>query len=374
MTADGPLAGLRVVEFASIGPGPFAAMVLAGLGADVVRVGRPPDSGGADMQVGALNRGRPTITLDLREQADRELALRLVERADVLIEGLRPGAMERLGLGPADCHARNPGLIYGRMTGWGQSGPMAARAGHDINYISLTGLLHSCCRQGERPVPPVNVAGDFGGGAMLLVVGVLAALIERQRSGLGQVVDAAMVDGSALLMTMIYGLLAEGRWTDVPGVNLLDTGAPFYDVYETADGRYVAVGALEPRFYRQLVEGLGLDPADLPAQYDPAGWPRLRETFTRIFKTRTRDEWADHFRDTDACVTPVLSLTEAPRHPHLAHRQTFRQEAAGTLPAVAPRFSRTPAGVRESTGHDGWDLLRRWGVELPAQLPPRGNS
>jgi alpha-methylacyl-CoA racemase len=342
MTDTGPLAGLRVVEFESIGPGPFAAMVLAHLGADVIRICRPTTGGDLDAQVDAVNRGRPTLTLDLRRDADRERALTLVERADVLIEGLRPGTMERLGLGPADCHARNPRLIYGRMTGWGQSGPMAARAGHDINYIALTGVLHSCARQGERPVPPVNLIGDFGGGAMLLVVGVLAALVERQRSGLGQVVDAAMVDGSALLMTMIYGLLAENRWTDVPGTNLLDTGAPFYDVYETADGRYVAVGALEPRFYEQLLDGLGLDPTTLPAQYDRAGWPTLRATFTRVFKTRTRDEWADHFRDTDACVTPVLSLTEAPQHPHLVHRQTFREEATGVVPAAAPRFSRTP--------------------------------
>lgn len=349
MTADGPLTGLRVVEFESIGPGPFAALMLAGLGADTIRIRRPGTGDSFDGQVRAVNRGRPSITLDLRSDTDRTLALALVERADVLIEGLRPGTMERLGLGPAECHTRNPGLIYGRMTGWGQSGPLAGRAGHDINYIALTGLLHSCARHGERPVPPVNLAGDYGGGALPLVIGILAALVERQRSGRGQVVDAAMVDGSALLMTMIYGLLSENRWTDTPGNNLLDTGAPFYDVYETADGRHVAVGALEPRFYRQLVAGLGLDPTRLPDQYDPAGWPQLRAVFTRVFKTRTRDEWAEVFGDPDACVTPVLSLTEAPRHPHLVHRQTFRprggRHSAGRCAPVLPYPAKTTTGT-----------------------------
>ena len=367
MTGGGPLTGLRVVEFESIGPGPFAALILAGLGADIIRVRRPATDDSFDGQVRAVNRGRPAITLDLRSDTGRAVALALVERADVLIEGFRPGTMERLGLGPAECHTRNPGLVYGRMTGWGQSGPLANRAGHDINYIALTGLLHSCARHGERPVPPVNLAADYGGGALLLVIGILAALAERQRSGRGQVVDAAMVDGSALLMTVIYGLLSENRWTDTPGTNLLDTGAPFYDVYETADGRYVAVGALEPRFYRQLVTGLGLDPTTLPDQYDRTGWPQLRAAFAQAFKTRTRDEWAEVFGDTDACVTPVLSLTEAPRHPHLVHRQTFRRESAGVLPAVAPRFSRTPPRqLPEPTDDDCRELLARWGVDPQA--------
>ena len=345
-TATGPLAGLKVVELAGIGPGPHAAMVLADLGADVVRVDRP--SGGlqlGDPAVDPTLRGRRRVSADLKDPAGRETVLRLVEHADVLLEGYRPGVTERLGVGPADCHARNPRLVYGRMTGWGQDGPLAPRAGHDINYIALTGALHAIGRAGDRPVPPLNLVGDFGGGSMLLLVGVLAALWEAQRSGRGQVVDAAMVDGSSLLVQMVWGMLAQGMWRDERGSNLLDGHAPFYDTYTCADGRHVAVGALEPQFYAALLAGLGLDGEDLPAQYDQSGWPALRARFTEVFATRTRDEWAEVFAGTDACVTPVLSFAEAREHPHLAARGTIVERDGVPQAAPAPRFSRTAPAV-----------------------------
>jgi alpha-methylacyl-CoA racemase len=339
---QGPLAGLKVVELAGIGPGPHAAMMLADLGADVVRVDRP---GG--LQLGAAGapdptlRGRRRMAADLKDPAGREAVLRLVEHADVLLEGYRPGVTERLGVGPDDCHARNPRLVYGRVTGWGQDGPMAPRAGHDINYISLTGALHAIGRAGERPVPPLNLVGDFGGGSMLLVVGVLAALWEAQRSGTGQVVDAAMVDGASLLVQMVWGLLGQGRWTDGRDENLLDGHAPFYDTYTCADGRHVAVGALEPQFYAALLDGLGLDGDELPEQYDQAGWPLLRARFTEAFATRTRDKWAATFADTDACVTPVLAFGEVAQHPQMAIRATIVERDGMPQAAPAPRFSRT---------------------------------
>ena len=343
----GPLAGLKVVELAGIGPGPHAAMVLADLGADVVRVDRP--SGG--LQLGSPEapdptlRGRRRVAADLKDPAGREAVLRLVEHADVLLEGYRPGVTERLGVGPADCHARNPRLVYARMTGWGQDGPMAARAGHDITYISLTGALHAIGRAGERPVPPLNLVGDFGGGSMLLVVGVLSALWEAQRSGVGQVVDAAMVDGVSLLAQMMWGLRSQGLWTDGREENVLDGHAPFYDTYTCADGRHVAVGALEPQFYAAFLAGLGLDGQELPAQYDRNGWPVLRARFAEVFATRTRDEWAEVFAGTDACVTPVLAFGEVAEHPHLAARATIVERDGVPQAAPAPRFSRTPAST-----------------------------
>jgi alpha-methylacyl-CoA racemase len=346
----GPLAGLKVVELAGIGPGPHAAMVLADLGADVVRVDRP--SGG--LRIGdpdapdPTSRGRRRVAADLKDPAGRETVLRLVERADVLLEGYRPGVTERLGVGPADCHARNPRLVYGRMTGWGQDGPLAARAGHDINYISITGALHAIGRAGERPVPPLNLVGDFGGGSMLLVVGVLAALWEAQRSGQGQVVDAAMVDGSSLLVQMVWGLRGQGLWADARESNLLDGHAPFYDTYTCADGRHVAVGAIEGQFYAALLAGLGLDGEELPHQHDPSGWPTLRARFTEVFATRSRDEWAEVFAGTDACVTPVLSFAEVPAHPHLAARGTIVERDGVAQAAPAPRFSRTPTTVPDA--------------------------
>ncbi len=344
----GPLTDLRVVELASIGPGPHAAMILADLGASVVRVDRPGGLRLSEPEADPTLRGRRRVTADLKDPAGRDIVLRLVERADVLLEGYRPGVTERLGVGPADCHARNPRLVYGRMTGWGQDGPLATRAGHDINYISLTGALHAIGRAGERPVPPLNLVGDFGGGSMLLVVGVLAALWEAERSGQGQVVDAAMVDGASLLVQMVWGLLGQGRWTDGREENLLDGRAPFYDTYTCADGRHVAVGALEPQFYAALLAGLGLDGEELPDQNDPSGWPSLRARFTEVFASRSRDEWAEVFAGTDACVTPVLAFGEVPAHPHLAARGTIIERDGVPQAAPAPRFSRTPATVPDA--------------------------
>jgi len=364
MDRSGPLAGLKVVELAGIGPGPHAAMVLADLGAEVVRIDRP--AGGLDLGVAATAdptlRGRRRMAADLKDPAGKEAVLRLVERADVLIEGYRPGVTERLGVGPADCHARNPKLVYARMTGWGQDGPLAQRAGHDINYISLTGLLHAIGRPGERPVPPLNLVGDFGGGSMLLLVGILSALWEAQRSGQGQVVDAAMVDGASILGQMFWGFLAQKLWVDEPGVNLLDGGAPFYDTYTCADGRHVAVGAIEPQFYAALLTGLGLAGAELPGQHDRDRWPALKARFAEVFATRTRDEWAELFAGTDACVTPVLAFGEVAAHPHVAARGTVVEPAGVAQAAPAPRFSRTatevpaPAGAGESVE----EILADW--------------
>ncbi|CAO5154098.1 Alpha-methylacyl-CoA racemase [Frankia sp. AiPs1] len=342
----GPLADLRVIELAGIGPGPHACMVLADLGADVVRVQRP---GAAPKLTGdVLLRGRRVVGADLRDPVDLDGVLRLVDAADILVEGFRPGVTERLGLGPDECLARNPALIYGRMTGWGQQGPLAQRAGHDINYISLTGALHAVGRAGERPVPPLNLVGDFGGGSMFLLVGLLAALWERQRCGRGQVVDAAMVDGASVLTQMMWSFLDTGEWRDERGVNLLDGGAPFYDTYRCADGGHVAVGAIEAPFYAALLAGLGIDPGALPDQMDESGWPAVRQRFTEVFATRTRDAWAETFAGTDACVTPVLSFTEVPQHPHIAARGSVTSVHGVPQAAPAPRFSRsatpTPPG------------------------------
>jgi alpha-methylacyl-CoA racemase len=352
----GPLNGIRVVEVASLAPAPFGCMILADLGADVVRVDRADQCRpGAAAPADPLSRGRRSAGIDLKDPAGIELLLRLADSADVLVEGFRPGVAERLGFGPEVCAARNPRLVYGRMTGWGQDGPLAPAAGHDINYIAVSGALHPIGRAGERPVPPLNLVGDFGGGGMLLALGVLAALLERERSGLGQVVDAAMVDGSALLTSFLYGLRATGAWQDARGVNLLDGGAPFYDTYQTADGGYVAVGALEPKFYDELLSGLGLSGAGLPPQYDRSGWPALRERFAEVFGSRTRDEWAAVFAGTDGCVAPVLSPGEAPRHPHNVARGTFAEIGGLVQPAPAPRFGRTDTGSPSPPRHPGAD-------------------
>jgi alpha-methylacyl-CoA racemase len=338
---DGPLRGLRVVELAGLGPAPHAAMIFADLGAEVTRVDRPAGRGLqlGDSATDPTLRGRhATVPLDLKSPAGREQVLQLAREADVLIEGLRPGVAERLGVGPHDVWARNPALVYGRVTGWGQSGPMAHDVGHDINYVGLTGALLATGRADQPPPPPLNLVGDYGGGSMLLVVGVLAALWERQRTGRGQVVDAAMVDGVALLSQLVLGLRAAGQWSDRRAANLLDGGAPFYDSYACADGRFVAVGALEPHFYAALLDGLDLAGEPLPEQHDTAGWPRLRQRFTERFATRGRDEWAAHFHGTDACVTPILDFEEAAAHPHLAARRTYRGQDGVLQAAPAPRF------------------------------------
>ncbi|KZS63643.1 CaiB/BaiF CoA transferase family protein [Mycobacterium ostraviense] len=337
----GPLNGLRVVELAGIGPGPHAAMILGDLGADVVRIDRPSAGGGAGTANDAMLRSRRIVTADLKSDRGRELVLKLVAKADVLIEGYRPGVTERLGLGPEDCAKVNDRLVYARMTGWGQAGPRSQRAGHDINYISLNGILHAIGRVDERPVPPLNLVGDFGGGSMFLLVGILAALWERQSSGKGQVIDAAMVEGSSVLVQMMWAMRATGMWTDVRGTNMLDGGAPYYDTYECADGRYVAVGAIEPQFYAAMLAGLGLDGADLPRQNDVTRWPELRAVLTDAFGRHDRDHWAKVFADSDACVTPVLAFGEVQTEPHIAERNTFYEVNGGLQPRPAPRFSRT---------------------------------
>ena len=339
----GPLDGVRVIEIASLAPAPFGCMILSDLGADVLRVDRAESCGQAAAGPDPLSRGRRSIGINLKDDAGVSLLLRLVHQADVLVEGFRPGVAERLGFGPGECARRNPRLIFARMTGWGQEGPLSSAAGHDINYIAVAGALDLIGRAGERPVPPVNLLGDFGGGGMLLALGILAALVERSRSGRGQVVDAAMVDGSALLTTFLHGLRAAGAWRDERGTNLLDGGAPFYDTYRTADGGYVAVGALEPQFYAALLAGLGLADASLPAQHDRSGWPILRERFAVVFASRSRDEWSATFAGTDACVAPVLALVEAAAHPHAVARSGFIDLAGVRQPAPAPRFSRSPA-------------------------------
>jgi alpha-methylacyl-CoA racemase len=340
----GPLSGVRVIEIASLAPAPFGCMILADLGADVLRVDRAERCGPqAKAPLDPLSRGRRSIGLNLKDPAAIDLLLRLTGEADVLVEGFRPGVAERLGFGPLVCAGRNPRLIFARMTGWGQDGPLALTAGHDIDYIAISGALSMVGRAGAAPVPPVNLIGDFGGGGMLLALGILAALVERASSGLGQVVDAAMVDGSALLTSFVYGLRAAGAWQDARGVNLLDGGAPFYDTYATADGEYMAVGALEPQFYAALLAGLGLADAGLPGQHDRDGWPELRQRFTATFASRTRAEWEQVFAGTDACVSPVLSLAEAPVHPHARSRAAFVDVDGVTQPAPAPRFGRTAA-------------------------------
>ena len=367
--APGPLAGLRVVELAGLGPCPHAAMVLADLGADVVRVDRAAGASTvAAPERDVLLRGRRSVLADLKTAQGVDLVLDLAERADVLLEGFRPGVAERLGLGPEPCLARNPRLVYGRVTGWGQDGPLAPRAGHDLNYLGLTGALAAIGREGAPPVPPLNLVADFGGGSMLLVVGVLAALHERERSGAGQVVDAAMVDGVALLSQMVWSLRGSGMWADGLQRNLLDGAAPFYDTYACADGRHVAVGALEPQFYARLLDGLGLDASALPPQLDSTGWPVLRAAIGGVLLTRTRDEWTAVFDGVDACLTPVVELGETLAEPHLAARGTYLVVDGVQQAAPAPRFSRTPAAAPTPPGVAGADLdAVRADWDLPGQ-------
>ena len=346
----GPLHGLRVIELAGIGPGPFCAMLLADLGADVVRIDRTEASDlgvPMDRRYDINARNRRSVALDLKRSAGRDAVLRLAARADVLIEGFRPGVAERLGLGPADCHALNPGLVYGRMTGFGQSGPLAQAAGHDLNYIALTGALHAIGPAGGKPVVPLNLVGDYGGGALYLALGLLAALHERNRSGRGDVVDAAMVDGAASLASIFYGLSASGRWSGQRGANLLDGGAPFYDTYETADGKHVAIGALEPKFFAELAQRIGLDARFVKGQYDRRLWPELRAAMAAILRGRTRDEWCALLEGSDACFAPVLSMAEAPQHAHARTREAFIDIGGVVQPGPAPRFDRsTPDAVR----------------------------
>ena len=342
----GPLHGLRVIELAGIGPGPFCAMLLADMGADVVRIDRtgPSELGvPMDKRYDVNGRNRRSVVLDLKSPAGHAALMRLIARADVLIEGFRPGVAERLGLGPAECHAANAGLVYGRMTGFGQSGPLAQAAGHDLNYIALSGALHAIGPALGKPVPPLNLVGDYGGGALYLAMGLLAALYERGSSGRGQVVDAAMVDGAASLASIFYGMTANGRWSDARGANLLDGGAPFYDTYETADGKYVAIGALEPKFFAELAARIGLDARLVKGQYDRALWPELRETIARILRGKTRDEWCALLEGSDACFAPVLSIAEAPTHAHARARGGFIEIDGVVQPAPAPRFDRSKA-------------------------------
>jgi alpha-methylacyl-CoA racemase len=367
VTGRGPLDGVKVIELAGIGPGPYAAMLLADLGAEVVRVERPgPPVSAVPPEKDVLRRNRRSIVVDLRHGDGVRTVLSMAGRADVLLEGFRPGVTERLGLGPADCWAVNPRLVYGRMTGWGQTGPLAAAAGHDIGYIAVTGALGAIGRGGEAPVPPVNLVGDFGGGSTFLVIGVLAALWEAAQSGRGQVVDAAIVDGTSSLTALLHGLMAAGQWVDGRGVNFLDTGVPWYDTYETADGLWMAVGALEPKFYAEFARLLGLSEEVAALRADTSAWPQLRKAIADGFASRTRDEWSAVFEGTDACVAPVLSLSEAATHPHLAARQTFIDVGGVTQPAPAPRFSRTvaPSPTPPPTiGDDTADVLRDWGVD-----------
>lgn len=368
----GPLAGILVIELAAIGPSPFACMVLADMGADVIRVDRiPMPSAGGDLAAIMANdtpvdRGRRSLSADLRSSGGAAVVLDLVATADVLVEGFRPGVAERLGLGPETCLQRNERLVYGRMTGWGQDGPLAKAAGHDLNYIALTGALHAMGSADRPPMPPLNMVGDYGGGGMLLALGIVAALLERATSGKGQVVDAAMVDGAAMLMAPIYALQAKGAWQDDRESNLLDGSAPFYACYACADGRFVSVGAIEPQFYRLLLTKLGFGQNDIPAQWDRALWPLLRERLTILFLTRPRQEWCDLLEGTDACFAPVLSMSEAPHHPHLAARGTFVQHDGLPHPAAAPRFSRSVAKQPpppRPVGADSADILRGLGYD-----------
>lgn len=370
----GPLQGLRVVELAGIGPGPHACMLLADLGAEVIRIDRP---GGQPLTGGPsdfMNRGRPSVALDLKSPRGIETVLRLVERADILIEGMRPGTTERLGLGPEACWSVNPGLVYGRMTGWGQDGPLAKVAGHDMNYVALTGALASFGQDPRRPHFPANLVGDFGGGSTYLVIGVLSAVFEAQRSGRGQVVDAAIVDGTAHLNAMASGYRAAGELTLERGSNLLDGGVPWYDLYETADGRHLAVGPLEPQFYAEFLRVTGL--VDAPAREDAENWPQLRKLFTETIGARSLAEWTKLFEGTDACVAPVLTLDEAPDHPHLKERGTFVVRDGDLQPAPAPRFSRTHARLGTPpppvAGRDTKAALTAWGIADVADLIAEG--
>jgi alpha-methylacyl-CoA racemase len=356
----GPLQGIRFVEFAGIGPVPFAAMLLSDMGAQGIRIDRMPARTPRNTEV--YYRGRRAVALDLKKPEATQAALKLVEGADALLEGFRPGVMERLGLSPEVCLARNPRLVYGRMTGWGQTGPLAQAAGHDINYIALSGVLHAIGESGGKPIPPLNLAGDFGGGALYLAFGIVCGILDARRSGKGQVVDAAMLDGAASLMSVFYGMHAAGFWQDARGVNLLDSGAPFYDTYETKDGKWIALGALEAEFYRALLEKLGVADEDPDTRHDRARWPQAKARIAAVIRTRTRDEWDALLLGTDVCYAPVLSLSEAPLHPHNAARRVFVDVDGVMQPAPAPRFSRTPAEIQSPPrGPDTEAVLKEWG-------------
>ena len=365
----GPLKGIRILEIAGIGPGPFAGMMLSDMGADVVRVDRADRVKGGDPDnppKDVLARGRRSVAVDLKNPDGIELVLQMVEQSDVVIEGFRPGVMERLGLGPDTCLERNPRIVFGRMTGWGQEEPMAQAAGHDINYIALTGALDAIGRKGEAPVPPLNLVGDFGGGGMLLAYGIVCALVERGVSNRGQVVDAAMVDGASTLMAMMYAMKAMGVWNSERGSNMLDTGAHFYDAYETSDGKYISIGSIEPQFYALLLERSGFgEGEELPRAMDQSQWPVLKEKMVAMFKTRTRAEWCEIMEGTDICFAPVLSMDEAPDHPHMRHRETFVEVAGVTQPAPAPRFSRTEPELTRPPSFEGQhteEVLQSFGL------------
>ncbi|WP_025776875.1 CaiB/BaiF CoA transferase family protein [Brevibacterium sp. VCM10] len=367
----GPLVGIRVLELGGVGPGPFACMLLADLGAEVVRIDRPPAGydGGAPVEsrFNLLQRSRRSLGLDLKADGAKDIVLRLARESDVVIEGFRPGVAERLGLGPKACMAENPRLVYGRMTGWGQDGPLARQPGHDINYVSLSGVLGAIGEAGGPPVIPLNLGGDFGGGSLYLVMGVLSALIECRTSGYGQVVDAAMIDGSSSLMTLFHGLTASGYWQDQRGVNRLDSGAPWYSVYETSDGQWMSIGASETRFWRKACTVLGLVPEDMPDQHDQSRWPELKAKLAARFGEKTREEWTQLAEKADACISPVMSLGEVSRHPHLQARNTFVEVGDIEQPAPAPKFSRTPGAIQNSPptiGADTLAVLTEWGFEL----------
>ena len=360
----GPLDGVKILELAGIGPGPYACMLLADLGADVLRLERGDINVSDAPTWDLLNRSRPSVAVDLKNESGKELVLQLCEQADVLIEGFRPGVTERLGVGPQDVWKRNPKLVYGRMTGYGQEGPLSQRAGHDINYISIAGALWPVGRAGDKPVPPLNLVGDFGGGALFLAFGVVSALLNARATGEGQVVDTAMVDGASSLMTMTHSFMNMGYWNEERGTNMLDTGAHFYEVYETKDHKFMAVGAIEPKFYAELLNGLGVNPSDLPPQMDRDMWPEMKVRFTEIFLTKTRDEWTEIFADTDACTTPVLSPSEAATHPYNAERNVYTTKGA-TQPNPAPRFSKTPGSISSAPSAPGArtrEGLKGWGI------------
>ncbi|MBF6560411.1 MAG: CoA transferase [Candidatus Binataceae bacterium] len=376
----GTLSGFKIVEFAGIGPAPMCAMLLADMGAEVLRLDRAEDANlgiTMDSKFNLLGRGRRSVAIDLKRPEGRATAMKLVEQADALLEGFRPGVMERLGLGPDECLKRNAKLVYGRMTGWGQEGPLAHAAGHDINYIALSGVLGSIGRRGEAPMPPLNLVGDFGGGGLYLALGVVAALLETQKSGKGQVVDTAMVDGAASLLTAIYGMHASGMWTDQRGENILDTGAHFYDVYETKEGEYVAIGSIEPKFYAELLRLTGLEGQEMPRQMDRSAWPALKEKIKAIFKTKTRDEWCRIMEGSEVCFAPVLSMAEAPNHPHNQHRGTFVEVGGVKQPGPAPRFSRTPSAIQRPAAKPGEhteEALRDWGFSASDLEKLRGSG
>jgi alpha-methylacyl-CoA racemase len=363
----GTLSGYNIVEFAGIGPAPMCAMLLADMGAEVLRIDRAEDAAlgiSLEAKYSLLSRGRKSVAIDLKRPEGVAAAMKLIEKADALLEGFRPKVMERLGLGPDECLKRNPRLIYGRMTGWGQEGPLAHAAGHDINYIALSGVLASIGRKGEAPVPPLNLVGDFGGGGLYLALGVVAGLLEAQKSGKGQVVDSAMVDGAASLLTAIYGMHASGMWSKTRGENILDTGAHFYDVYECKDGEYVSIGSIEAKFYAELLKLSGLEGQEMPRQMDRKAWPDLKEKFAALFKTKTRDEWCKIMEGSDICFAPVLSMAEAPNHPHNQLRGTFVEVEGVVQPGPAPRFSRTPSKIQRPPAKPGEhteEALSEWG-------------